>query len=108
MSMAGKVLPHAEKKLEFMESAPEISQVTILFFSRGILKELRSSIWLTLARSLLKVPSVQPNGSAGKKQEFIPWTMCLVYKNIFSQQFKEILNNWLSPEFPYQAYSLLT
>ena len=55
MFTAEKVLPRAEKKSEFMGSAPEISQATILFFLQATPKGLRSSTWLTPARSLPKV-----------------------------------------------------
>jgi len=84
MYMVERVLPHAEKKFEFTESVLEISQETILFFLQEILKELRSSTWLIHARSLPKVQSVQPSGSADKNQEFIPWTMYLVYENVLN------------------------
>src|SRR5690606_41399515 len=77
---AEKVLPHAEKKSEFMESALEISQVTTPSFSQAIPKELRSDTWLILDRSLPKVQCAQPNGSVSKNLEFILWMMCSVYK----------------------------
>src|SRR5665647_1603010 len=55
---------------------------TIQYFLQATPKELRSGTWPTPVRSLSKAQFVQPNGSAPRNPEFIPWTMYSACKKI--------------------------